>query len=331
MAKAKKKSTGDQQSRKEKVDQIIFDVAEKMIKLIETTGQGQEWERPWHANGFSAPKNPVSGHYFSGFNRYKLMFEMLDRGSSDPRFLTFKQLGEFNDANQTECKIIPGEKAIYVLRPSIKKIKAEDDTENDEGVKKDKTILFFNPYPVFHTSQIENFPELEAAPVATWEDDNFIEKLIVENAIDLRHGGNRAFFHHKQDYVVMPEKGQFDSSENYYATLLHEFYHWTGFKDREDRVFGTSRDSAEYALEELRAESFSCLAGMMLDLPVNLGNHAAYLSSWKDQLSNKAGVKAIIQSMNEAGKMLDAVMAFRDGQTPLPEWWGAANTPEPTV
>jgi antirestriction protein ArdC len=55
---------------------------------------------------------------------------------------------------------------------------------------------------------------------------------------DLRHGGNRAFYSPSTDHVQMPHIETFRDAESYYATLAHEFTHWTKHKTRLDRDFG---------------------------------------------------------------------------------------------
>jgi antirestriction protein ArdC len=139
--------------------------------------------------------------------------------------------------------------------------------------------------------------------------------------IDIRHGGDRAFFSLSGNYVQMPEPGSFKSGAAYYATLLHEWYHWTGHSSRENRTFGAVFGDDEYAMEELRAESLSVLAGMALGLPIWIENHAAYLQSWAKKLDSSEGVKEIIKGINEAGRMLDVILAVRNGVEPDVEWW----------
>ncbi|MBR0248736.1 MAG: hypothetical protein IJQ70_07165, partial [Synergistaceae bacterium] len=43
-----------------------------------------------------------------------------------------------------------------------------------------------------------------------------------ESGADIRHGGNEAFYNRSGDYIQVPERGQFSSQADYYATSLHE-------------------------------------------------------------------------------------------------------------
>jgi hypothetical protein len=50
--------------------------------------------------------------------------------------------------------------------------------------------------------------------------------------LDLRHGGNAAFYSPSTDHVQMPPFADFRTGEGYYATLAHEAAHWTGHPSR---------------------------------------------------------------------------------------------------
>src|SRR5437867_2392429 len=71
-------------------------------------------------------------------------------------------------------------------------------------------------------------------------------------------------------------------ADSYYATLAHEFTHWSGSKTRLDRDFGGHRFGSEgYAVEELVAELGA--AFLCADLELNLDpreDHASYIATW---------------------------------------------------
>jgi putative DNA primase/helicase len=164
-------------------------------------------------------------------------------------------------------------------------------------------------------------PDLPKAAPPDWEQDDFIEELLDASGARLRHGGDRAYFSPREDVIQMPFAKDFTSKAAYYSTMLHEWYHWTGHSSRDNREFGTSFGDELYALEEIRAESLSVMAGMALGLPVAIDNHAAYLQSWAKKLETKEGVKEIIKGMNDAGKMLDVILTFKNGAEPVIDWW----------
>ena len=64
-------------------------------KMVAAREQGDiPWERPWRPT--DRPMNGLSGHRYQGINRFMTMLTQLERGYRDPRWLTFKQVGEAN-------------------------------------------------------------------------------------------------------------------------------------------------------------------------------------------------------------------------------------------
>ena len=74
----------------------------------------------------------------------------------------------------------------------------------------------------------------------------------------IREGGDQAYYAPRADYVQMPDRAAFVSTEGYYQVLFHELTHSTGHASRLNRkavaeaaaAFG----SADYSQEELVAE-----------------------------------------------------------------------------
>lgn len=326
--KTAKKWTPTPQSKEEKqakLDGILESAAKRIIDII-ALGKTSKWHKAWQGSPlFDRPYNPVTGHKLTGFNRFLIMMEMLEHDTNDGRVLTFNELGKFSKEHGTECRIKKGEKVIYLLRPTfINKQTSTNDTAKDgenksegEGMQK---IVFFTPYAVFHAHQIDGMPNLPVPAAPNWEKDTFIDDLVLSSEAELRHGGDKAYCK-RGGHIQLPWPSDFESKEDYYAAKLHEWYHWTGHEPRENRVFGQAFGDEAYAIEELRAESFSVMAGMALGLPLNIDNHAAYIKSWSEKLGSSQGVKEIIRCMNEAGKMLDVVLDIKNEATPAIEWW----------
>jgi ATPase subunit of ABC transporter with duplicated ATPase domains len=88
------------------------------------------------------------------------------------------------------------------------------------------------------------------------------EHILQASGAVIRHGEqNRAFYHPATDSIHLPDKNQFQSADNYYATALHELGHWSGHKSRLDRDLIHPFGSEGYSKEELRAEIASMLLG----------------------------------------------------------------------
>ena len=72
---------------------------------------------------------------------------------------------------------------------------------------------------------------------------------------DVRHGGDRAFFHPTFDYVQMPHQRSFKTMDHYASTRAHETVHWSGGTARLARTFGRRFGDRAYSFEELVALS----------------------------------------------------------------------------
>ena len=90
------------------------------------------------------------------------------------------------------------------------------------------------------------------------------EHILKASGATITHAaGDRAFYRPSTDSITLPERGQFPSSDRYYATALHELGHWTGHASRLDRDLAHPFGSEGYAKEELRAE----IAAIERELP----------------------------------------------------------------
>src|SRR5690606_12959860 len=97
-------------------------------------------------------------------------------------------------------------------------------------------------------------------------------------------GGDRAYYAPLFDKIQMPNREDFQTSENYYATLFHEMAHSTGsekrlkrFKATDSNIFG----SEAYSKEELVAEmtsSFLCAEAGIENTVID--NSASYIQGW---------------------------------------------------
>src|ERR1700738_5677890 len=80
----------------------------------------------------------------------------------------------------------------------------------------------------------------------------------------------------------MPPFESFQDADSYYATLAHEYTHWTGNKTRLDRDFGGHRFGSEgYAVEELVAELGAAFLCSDLELALEAReDDASHVATW---------------------------------------------------
>jgi antirestriction protein ArdC len=133
--------------------------------------------------------------------------------------------------------------------------------------------------------------------------------FIEDHEVDLRYGGNRAAFNYRDDFIKMPKRDAFRTTQGHLATLAHEFVHWTGFKTRLNRNIENRMGDFDYAREELVAETGSALLCATLGIPYDaLENHASYISSWATRLREKDGHEYLFRATSAAQKAVDYIL-----------------------
>lgn len=293
-------------------------------KLIEQLKQGTApWQMPWKAGdgGGMMPFNPTTGKRYKGINAIHL----LSQGRDDQRWLTF------NQAKAVGAQVRKGEKSTSIQYWKFE----EEQTKRDENKK---PVLDGNGDPVkvrvrlerpkmfmanvFNAEQIDGLPAYQK-PVQTWNALERAETILQASGADIRHGGDRAYYRPSTDNIQMPDKAQFPSADNYYATALHELGHWTGHGSRLDRDLSHPFGSEGYAKEELRAEIASMILGDELGIGHDPGQHASYVQSWIKVLQNDP--MEVFRAASDAEKVQTFVLGLEQqqiqtqGQTQQPQ------------
>lgn len=281
-------------------------VAEKLIeKLKEGTAP---WQKPWAAGdpGALLPINPTTGKRYRGINAILLM----SQGFSDQRWMTYKQ------AAAAEAQVRKGETGTPIQYWKF----TEEQTRHDasgapvldakgepvkDTVKLERPRVFFAT--VFNADQIDGLPALQPRKEKDWNTLDRAEQILRSSGAVIRHGEqNRAFYRPATDSIHLPDKGQFPTADNYYATALHELGHWTGHESRLHRDLVHPFGSEEYAKEELRAEIASMILGDELGIGHDPGQHAAYVASWIKTLEEDS--MEIFRAAADAEKIQDYIL-----------------------
>ncbi len=300
MTKSKRGSTARQFAEK---------AAETMIEQLKKGVA--PWQKGWNKpKGSELPAyNPVTGTRYRGLNSFVLACMSVELGYSDPRWTTYR------GAKKIGAQVRKGEKGVVV---EYWKFPTRDQEERhaiavSNGEQPDKLKIIHRTYTVFNAEQIEGMPSLESVLVKMkdWAACDRAEALLQASGARIEHrGGNRAFYRYSEDLIVLPKQEQFRSPEAYYSTAIHELGHWTGHKNRLDRLelmkgaFG----SPEYAKEELRAEMTSVTVNGMLQLPHDPNSHASYVGHWIKALEDNPN--ELRYAARDAGKMSDYILQF---------------------
>lgn len=284
-------------------------------KLIEQLKEGTApWQKPWQPGepGAFMPTNPTTGKRYKGINAIQLM----SQGHSDQRWMTYKQ------AAAVGAQVNKGEKGtpIQYWKFSDEQTKADEagrpvlDAKGEPvkvSVKLERPRVFFAT--VFNAEQIDGLPPIQPRQEQEWNAVDRAEQILQASGAVIRHGEqNRAFYRPATDSIHLPDKGQFPSADNYYATALHELGHWTGHESRLDRDLVHPFGSEGYAKEELRAEIASMILGDELGIGHDPEQHAAYVGSWIKALQDDP--LEIFRAAADAEKIQNYVLGLEQKQ-----------------
>ncbi|EPJ2694282.1 zincin-like metallopeptidase domain-containing protein [Vibrio cholerae] len=283
-------------------------VAENLIEQLKAGTA--PWQKPWEpgSQGFM-PMNPTTGKRYKGVNAIHLMAQ----GRGDNRWMTYKQ------ASAAGAQVRKGEKGtpVQYWKFSEEQNKLDDNGKpvlDGQGKPVKETVMLERPRvffaTVFNGEQIDGMPPLEQKEkTQTWDAVERAEHILKASGANIRHGEHdRAFYRPSTDSIHLPDKEQFPTADNYYATALHELGHWTGHSSRLDRDMAHPFGSEGYAKEELKAECFSLIMGDELGIGHDPEQHAAYVGSWIKALQDDP--LEIFRATSDAEKMSNYVLAF---------------------
>ena len=344
--KYRKSASETREKRKSEMADLTRKTAESVVEFIASGGKSGQ-AQPLT----TAPFNPVSGHRYRGSNWLLAYIYMDSAGSSDPRFMTYKQATEYGEKLGKNIHVRAGESSVTFLRPMvIKSGKDEDEITGapeigDEDDEKDRSQIIWIPYRVFHASQIEGMPPWRSTGVSRKLDDGSLaDRLNVNRIRRLAHDfgdamnvqinvgekgfeglGPRylAYYRSSDDQLWMRPEDKYRNRADYVTTLMHEAYHATGHESRENRfLLGsvmTGQSKREYAFEEVRAELFSLLSNNALGIDERLSdNHKGYINHYREIASSDPGL--IMRAAASAGAVFSGFMDFAHGEKPVQPW-----------
>lgn len=260
--------------------------AERVTRSIQSAlSRGvRPWARPWRDDPSLGPltlPRRANGLPYRGMNIVALWAAADEAGFASPYWFTFKQ------ALALGAQVRKGERGSFVVFYKDLKRSGEP-SESDDEDQQHRRIL--RGYVVFNRAQIEGLDarfDPPPAPASPQTSDAFAERFAKVPA-QLRFGGARAFYAPSTDHVQLPPKAAFNDPTQFYATLAHEFGHWTRHPTRLDRDFGQKRFGDHgYALEELVAELCAAFVGSVIGLPSeHIEDHASYIASWLQVLKD---------------------------------------------
>ncbi|WP_103727292.1 ArdC family protein [Novosphingobium sp. HII-3] len=275
------------------------DIAQEITNLIiAKIEQGVlPWRRPWRTLGAGGRPLRAGGQAYTGINSI-LLWAIADGSGYQSRFWMTKR-----QAEELGGRVLKGARpAPSVYFNTMRKAAGPTLTGDEGGVR---FIRFMRSYLVYNCDEIEGLPSrfhpdpLDLTPPDPSEHQTAIDAFFSPIPIELRQGGDRAYYSPGGDYVQMPPKAAFISSDHHAATLGHEFAHATGAAHRLGREFGRRFGDKAYAFEEVIADMTSGMICSDLGLPCELhDSHASYVDHWIGIL--KADKSAIITAAAKA-------------------------------
>lgn len=271
-------------------------VTDRILQLLET--QILTWNKPWVAVTSDGKRahNALSGRVYSGLNQILLTIHQVLYNYSLNGWMTFEQV------HKTGGIVRAGEKSSAVFfhkdiyydkfgkRYESKQLELMTGEEQERlNLKKYSVLLYYNVFNLVQTSGLPpSYYHLEEQPKLTVvEKDDRAENLIAQsNARILHMVTDKACYNYLNDVIFLPERTQFNGTEEYYETVLHELGHWTGHKSRLDRSLKNVFGSEDYAKEELIAELCSAFLCAELGFSKVITNNAAYIQDWIKVLQN---------------------------------------------
>jgi antirestriction protein ArdC len=241
------------------------------------------WKQPWSK---SPAINYTNRKEYRGINRLLL---------SGGEYLTYKQATALKGTVRKGAK---GRIVVY-YSPLEKEV---------DGKKEKMFVLRY--YNVFHIDDIEGIEsklELKEHNIIE-EAENVVRTYSDKPEIELK--GERSFYNHKTDQIVVPQLNKFENPEFYYSNLFHELIHSTGHEDRLNRKTITECDESggfKYSKENLIAEiGAAMLCGSVGIENITIENQAAYIQNWIQTLQSDK--RLILHAAGAAQKAADYVL-----------------------
>jgi antirestriction protein ArdC len=285
---------------------LYQEATDRIIRALEVGTT--PWQKPWTTVATGPIRNGATNTpYRGGVNNLLLACSAIERGFTDPRWVTFKQ------CQKNGWKVRKGSKSerVFFFKPQlvdeIDKTTGRPVIDAATGQTRQREIPFLQATAVFNAADIEGMPAL-AVGDANFSPIEAGEEILRRCPVEIRYGGNSAHYSPASDTIAMPERGQFARPEEFYSVLAHESIHSTSAPSRCNRTeaLGNRFGDNAYAVEELVAEMGSLQLSMETGLPHQIDGHASYVEHWLTVL--KSDKKALFMASAKAAQAVDFVM-----------------------
>ena len=271
-------------------------VTERILKQLEAGVV--PWRKTWKSG---LPASLATGHEYRGIN----ILILSTSGFSSRYWITYRQ------AQRVGGHVREGEKATPIVYWHWRTPEELRALRVKTGREPAPCVPFFSA--VFNLDQVEGM----ARPEEDFLADSTRRLELADNLFAIMpdrpaivHGTcARPSYSPREDRVAMPHLSQFESADEYYATLFHELTHATGHTRRLNRVdeLGGGTAIERYSFEELVAEfgaAFLCgFAGIN-----NAGTEAlaaSYIQGWAEALRHDS--RLVLRAASAAQRAADYI------------------------
>jgi antirestriction protein ArdC len=296
--------------RKQRLD-VYQHVTDTIIAAIEA-GPGA-FTMPWHRSGMSVglPRNALTAKAYQGINTIALWAVSELRRYPTTIYATYRQW------EQMGAHVKEGEKGSLVV--FYKEYAVDPDPGNPEDDGRRRTLRHSH---VFNASQVDGYeiPEQPQMPPLARHPE--MERLIAASGVEVRIGGDSAYYSPASDYVQLPNPDCFqqadaaDRTYHFESTAAHELVHATGHPNRLSRDLTGRFGDGKYGAEELIAELGACYICAELGLAAQPRiDHAQYVAHWLRLMKqdNRAIFAAAARAAEASRYLLNTLHAPKAG------------------
>jgi antirestriction protein ArdC len=308
---------------------LAAEVTGRIVRELESLGPDTHWRCPWHKAG-ALPVNGFTGKAYTGTNTLLFWLEAQRHGYASHRWLTFAQMRQLGGRLSDETLARPkGRRDCLGIRYGTFEKKVPAWVDPDGHTRDTETVPYAKAFRVFNLDQIVGLPDWLYAPRAAEYGGSTRQRIrdfVVTAGVNLRHGGDEAWYHPPSDQVAMPFLSRFversgdAGPEHYDATLLHEIVHWSGGPGRLERPDLTDPSPNAVAREELCAEFGAAILCAYFGVTGRL-QHPEYIGHWLARLrsDSRALFAATRQARLAFGFLLERGGLPSPDEPPAPE------------
>ena len=264
------------------------------------------WQQPYITA--NQPISVATGKHYRGLNILMLLMASFRANWQDPRWGTYSRWkamgGQVRKGSSgtiaTYYKMVPWK----TTNPDTNKI---EETQRP----------FMRYFTLFNAEQCDGIEPLLLDKGRAAQNIETADNYLTSAGAKVQYSHAPPYYNYKKDYINLLHKDNYKdtkhstATESFYSAWTHELTHWTGNKERNDRVMTGDQQSDEYAFEELIAELGSIFLCQKLGIALEPRvDNAAYMASWIKRI--RSDNNALIRATKLAQHAIDYIDQVSD-------------------